>query len=51
MCAYSVDHPSTTYLMNMEHIVSLYCGFGIYVYLGCATSCSRMMGLVPQGIR
>jgi hypothetical protein len=38
-------------LMVMEHAFSLWCGFGILAYLECATSCSWMMVLAPQGVR
>jgi hypothetical protein len=50
-CACLVDHPLVAHLMVMEHAISSWCGFGILVYLGCATSCSWMMVLAPQGVR
>jgi hypothetical protein len=32
------DHPLVTHLMVMEYAISSWCGFGILVYLGGATS-------------
>jgi hypothetical protein len=46
-----VDHPLVTYMMVMEHAISLWCGFGVLVCPGCATSCSWMVVLAPQGVR
>jgi hypothetical protein len=43
--------PWLAHLMVMEHAISSWCGFGILVYLGGATSCSWMMVLAPQGVR
>jgi hypothetical protein len=50
-CVFFVDHPLVTYLMFMEHVISLCCGFGALVYLRCATSYSWIMVLDPHEAR
>jgi hypothetical protein len=32
--SFLVDHPLVAHLMVMEHDISLWCGFGVQVYLG-----------------
>jgi len=51
ICACLVNHPLVAYLMIMEHAILVSCGFGIYAYLVCATSCSWRMVLSLQGVR
>jgi hypothetical protein len=51
-CVCLVDHLLVTYLLVSWSMLSHYgVVFDVLAYLGCATPCSWMMALAPQGVR